>query len=33
MSGMSQEQKVTFIFAIYDFDESGQLTVDVSSFL
>ncbi len=28
LSGMSQEQKVNFIFSIYDFDESGQLSVD-----
>ena len=28
LSGMSQEQKITFIFGIFDFDESGVLTVD-----
>ncbi|KAH8097209.1 hypothetical protein JL720_91 [Aureococcus anophagefferens] len=28
ISGMSQSQKITFIFGVFDFDESGLLTVD-----
>ncbi|CAN0063286.1 unnamed protein product [Pylaiella littoralis] len=28
MSGMSMEQKIRYIFGIYDFDESGVLSVD-----
>ena len=28
VSGMSHEQKVAFVFGVFDFDESGALTVD-----
>ena len=28
ISGMSHEEKVRYIFGIYDFDESGLLSVD-----
>jgi microtubule-associated protein-like 6 len=28
LSGMSHEQKINFVFSIYDFDESGELSVD-----
>ena len=28
ISGMSQSQKIRFVFGVFDFDESGLLTVD-----